>query len=111
MAVYYGKIGFMETEETDVSVWTETIKEYSYSGRVLKNSKSWSSSDKENDDLRISGRISILADPYAREHFHSMRYICWMGTKWKITDVEVSYPRLILTIGEEYNGELTASGS
>ena len=105
MAVYYGKIGFVETTETDVSVWTEQIHEYTYSGRVLSNTKSWTTSEQENDDLKVNVRISILADPYAREHFHMIRYVTWMGAKWKVSNVEVKYPRLILTIGEVYNGE------
>lgn len=105
MAVYYGNIGFMETVETTQSVWSEEIVEHPYSGRVLSNRKMWVSASQENDDLKISNKISILADPYAREHFHSIRYVCWMGNKWKVSDVEVKYPRLILTIGDVYNGE------
>lgn len=105
MAVFYGKIGFMETVETSQSVWEEKICEHPYSGKVLSNRKMWVSAGQENDNLKISNKISILADPYARDHFHSIRYVCWMGTKWKVSDVEVKYPRLILTMGDVYNGE------
>ena len=106
MAVYYGQIGFMETVETSPSVWEESVKEYPYPGRVLSNSKSWVTADQENDDLRINVRISILADPYAVEHFHSIRYVSWMGARFKVTNVEPKFPRLILTLGELYNGEI-----
>jgi hypothetical protein len=34
-----------------------------------------------------------------------MRYVEFMGTKWKITNIEVQYPRLTLSIGGEYNGQ------
>ena len=106
MAVYYGKIGFMETVESSPSVWTEVIREYPYSGKILSNSKSWSTSDQENDELRINVKLSIIADPYAREHFFAMRYVCWNGAKWKVTSVEPKFPRLLLTLGEVYNGEI-----
>lgn len=106
MAVYYGKIGFMETVETSPSVWTEVVREYPYSGKILSNSKSWSTSDQENDELRINVKLSIIADPYAREHFFALRYVCWNGVKWKVTSVEPKFPRLLLTLGEVYNGEI-----
>jgi hypothetical protein len=32
-----------------------------------------------------------------------------MGANWKISNVEVHYPRLILTIGGVYNGETASS--
>ena len=32
-----------------------------------------------------------------------MKYIEFEGTKWKITNVEVRYPRLNLTVGGIYN--------
>ena len=47
--------------------------------------------------------LRIVADPFARENFHKMRYVTFMGAKWKISRVEVGYPRLILTIGGLYH--------
>ena len=72
---------------------------------VLKDSNKWSNSnDGVNDDLSIANRFSIIADPNSANNFHSMKYIEYMGAKWKITNVEVQYPRLVLTIGGEFNG-------
>ena len=51
----------------------------------------------------IATDISIVADPYAMNHSSTMVYAEVMGTKWKITSVEVQYPRLILTLGDGYN--------
>ena len=56
-----------------------------------------------NDDINVANEISIVADPYANQNFHLMKYVEFMGTKWKITTVEVQYPRLILSIGGVYN--------
>ena len=39
------------------------------------------------------------------QHCSSMVYVELMGEKWKVTDVEIQYPRLILSIGGVYNGE------
>ena len=57
-----------------------------------------------NDNITISNEISIVSDPYALQNFHAIRYISWMGTNWKVSSVEVRYPRLILSIGDEYHG-------
>ena len=103
MAKYYGAIGYVETVETKPGVWKEQITERMYSGDLLRNTSKFHSADKLNDDINVSNEISIVADPYANQNFHLMRYVEFMGTKWKISNVEVQYPRLRLTIGCVYN--------
>lgn len=104
MAKFYGAIGFAELSETTPGVWNEEIKEYFYYGDLTRNSRRLQSTDQVNDNLNISNEISIVSDPYANEHFYNMRYVRFMGAKWKVTDVEVQYPRLILSLGGIYNG-------
>ena len=103
MAKWFGKIGYAETVETAPGVWKEQITVRDYYGDLTRNTRRLQSADKVNDDLNISNELSIVSDPYAIKNFHSMRYAEFMGTKWKITNVEVQYPRLILTLGEVYN--------
>lgn len=105
MAKFYGKIGYANTVETKPGVYEEQIVERSYYGDLIRNTRRLQSADKVNDDINISNEISIVADPYATNNFHTMRYAVFMGTKWKISNVEVSYPRLILTLGGVYNGQ------
>lgn len=103
MAKFFGKIGYAVTANTSPGVWEEEITEREYFGELLRNTSRYQSSDKLNDDLNISNEISIVADPFAYQNFHTMRYVDFMGAKWKITNVEVQYPRLILTVGGLYN--------
>ena len=105
MAKFYGKIGYANTVETKPGVYEEQILERSYYGDLIRNTRRLQSADQVNDDINISNEISIVADPYATNNFHTMRYAVFMGTKWKISNVEVSYPRLILTLGGVYNGQ------
>jgi hypothetical protein len=104
MNKYYGFVGYAETVETAPDVWEETITERPAQGDILKISRRIVSANQVNDSITVSNKISIVADPYAYDNFHAMRYITWMGTKWKVTNVDVSYPRLILEIGGVYNG-------
>lgn len=103
MAKYYGKIGYAITEEVKPGVWKKKITEREYFGDVIRNTRRLQSSGNLNDNIVVSNEISIVADPFANENFHSMLYVEFMGAKWKISNVEVQYPRLNLTIGEVYN--------
>ena len=104
MNKFYGKIGYAISEETVPGVWVERIVERSYYGDVIRNIRRLQSSENLNDDINVSNEISIVADAFANQNFHSMRYVEYMGTKWKVSSIEVKYPRLILTIGGVYNG-------
>lgn len=103
MAKYFGKIGYAEQVETAPGVWEEKITERQYYGDVVRNIRRLESSGNLNDNINVSMEISIVADPYAIQNFHTMRYVEFMGSLWKITSVEVNYPRLILSIGGVYN--------
>lgn len=105
MAKFYGAIGYAVTEETKPGVWTEKIIEHVYYGDLNRNTRRLQSADQLNDNIDVANEISIVADPFANENFHSMRYVEFMGAKWKVTSVEVQYPRLILTLGGVYNGK------
>ena len=103
MAKFYGQIGYAETKETAPGVWREVITERTYTGDVLRNTRRWENSENLNDNLNVNNLISIVADAFAYQNFFAIRYIVWAGSKWKITNVEVQRPRLILTIGGVYN--------
>lgn len=100
---YYGVIGYAETVETEPGIWTEEITEHYHYGDVISNKRMLQSNGQVNDNVNVSNLFSIVADPYANQHFHEMRYIEFMGTKWKITSADVQYPRIVLTVGGVYN--------
>lgn len=104
---FYGKVGYVRSIEKDPinspSVYTEEIKEVNYYGDVLKLNSRWEKGTGVNDDISIGHQISILADPFSYENFSWIRYVEFMGAKWKITNIEVERPRIILTLGGLYN--------
>lgn len=103
MAKYFGNIGFSVTRETLPGVWGEDIEPKQYYGDVLKISRRWQTGESINDNIVVSNKISILADPFAFEHFQFIRWVEWQNQKWIVSDVEVEYPRLILSLGGIYN--------
>lgn len=103
---YYGKIGYVDSVETSPGVWTESkVIERFYTGDIIRNTRRRDSGEHLNDDININNEISIVADSFANQNFHLLRYAEWMGTRWKITNVDVQPPRLILSLGGVYNGE------
>lgn len=105
MAKFYGRIGYGTSVETEPGEYEDVIIERQYFGDVLRNSRrSESDSDSVNDNLSVGNSISIVSDAYANVHFHTMRYIEWAGTLWKVSDITVESPRLILKLGGVYNG-------
>lgn len=103
MAKFCGIIGYVNTVEVEPGIWEEAIVEKKYYGDLVQNFRKLENSGEVNDNINVSNKISIVADPYANQNFHSMRYVEFMGTRWKITNVEVKYPRLILSVGGVYN--------
>lgn len=103
MAKFYGMIGYARTVETAPGVWVEKIIEKPYYGDTVRSTRKLQGSSSVNSNINVANEISIVADPFANENFFSMRYVTFMGAKWKINSVEVQYPRLILEIGEIYH--------
>jgi hypothetical protein len=107
MARFYGKVGYGEPVESSPGVWDNEITEYPYYGDVVRNTRNLVQSDdtpKLNDNISVGNSISIVADAYAREHFHLIKYVEWSGSLWTVESVEVRAPRLILSLGMVYNG-------
>lgn len=104
---FYGTVGFAISEEKMVDghhtgVWQQSIKEKPYYGELSKQVNKWSTGSGVNDNKTFDSQVSIVSDPFAIDNFHSIKYVTYLGVKWKVTSVEVMRPRLLLTLGGEY---------
>lgn len=104
MAKWFGKIGFAVEVEKTPGVWVKDIVERNYYGEVSRNSRRLQSTDNLNDNITVGNEISIISDPFANGNFHHLLYVEFMGAKWTVSNVDVKYPRLILSLGGLYNG-------
>lgn len=102
MAKFYGTVGFVKTVESAPGVWTEQIVERKYYGNVTSRTRSLQSNG-VNDNINISDEISIVADPFANENYFAIRFVEYMGSKWKVQSISVQFPRLNLSLGGLYN--------
>ena len=104
MAKFYGVIGYVDTKDDGHGVWEEETIEKEHYGDILQDTRRYQQSGNVHDNIVMANRISIIATPFAMENSHLIRYVKFMGTKWKVSSIEVQYPRLILTLGDVYNG-------
>lgn len=102
MAKFYGEIGYSETTEISPGVWGDTVVGKNYYGEIFKESHRWSTSKEVNDDFRINASVSILADAYAYKNVKHIKYVKYLGVKWKVVEITPEYPNITLTLGGEY---------
>lgn len=102
MAKWSGVIGFAIEEEDDYGVVTVNPVEKPYVGNLLKNYRRLQNGYNVNDKVVINNEISVVADPFMTNNFHTIRYATFNNVRWKVESVDVQYPRLTLILGGEY---------
>lgn len=100
---YYGKLGFVEYKETAPGLYVETISEYAYYGDTVRIISHWQGAEKVTEDVKLNNQISVVIDPYALENYANLRYVTFMNSKWKVSAVEIQYPRLVISFGGLYH--------
>lgn len=105
MARFSGNVGYDVDVEVEPGLWVHndspTVRKYF--GDISHKSSRFQSADKINDDLTFSMQVSIIADQFAYDNFSQIRFVEYMGVRWKVTHVEVEPPRLILSFGGVYS--------
>lgn len=104
MSKFYGAVGYGVLSETFPGVWDETMVERKYYGDVLKNRVNVNQGTTINPGITVNNTISIMTDQFARENIFAIRYVVYLGQKWRVTSVEEAYPRVNLTLGGVFNG-------
>lgn len=108
---FFGAIGYGVPTQTVPGVWEDVITEYNYYGDVLRNTGRQQQGQFVNNGVTVDNSISVVADLYANANYSTMRYINWNGINWQITSVQVIDKRLIISMGDVYDGNLPGSTS
>lgn len=111
MPRFCGKVGFGISQETKPGVWVPKITERTYRGDITKMARRLDGSEYLNDNVTVNNSISIVADAFANENLFAIKYVKWGNARWKVSNIEVQRPRLILTLGEVYNGPTPKASS
>lgn len=107
MSKFYGVVGFVKTQETASGVWEDNVVERrNYVGDVQRHIVRYDSGNQVVPNVSLNNEISIVLDPYAMENFQYIKFVEYLGSAWTVSSVEIEYPRLILSLGEPYNGDV-----
>lgn len=111
MNKWFGKVGYAIATEKRPGIWQDVIQEREYFGDVIKHSRQLETTDEVIDDIAVTVSISIVADPFAYNNFHTIKYVEYMGSKWKVRTADPQYPRIVLTLGGLYNNGKNTTGT
>ena len=100
---YNGRLGFAITEETAPGVWENIISEKAAKGDILMNNIQYNAQSQLNDEITISNQISIMASSYVLKNWEHIVYATYMRQKWRVSNVKLAFPRIILTLGGVYS--------
>lgn len=103
---YCGMIGYELTVDDGTGIYTPIITERKAKGDVESCRLRISDGVSINSDFKVNNKISIVSEPFSLNNFQNIRYASWKGTRWKVDSVEIDMPRIILTLGGEWNGQI-----
>ena len=100
---YYGRIAYSYRDETEPGIYDEGYHEQYYYGDVDQIGRRLENQSQINDDVKANVSISVLADADLNNHFGSIRWVEFMGQKWKAETVNIKPPRLNIILGALYH--------
>ena len=98
-------VGFAMLEEKALDMWVENITEKPYYCEVIKLYRKPYGNEQVNSDFTLNSTFSIVIDPFINDHFSTIKYVTYMGVRWKVTNLDISRPRVTISIGGVYNGQ------
>lgn len=105
MTRFIGKIGYITTKETDPHVYEKVTTVVPFKGDLLHTSKRDINEEKVNEDIILNHRVSLVGDQFAFENFIYIKWVEYLGVKWRVSAVEILRPRIILNMRGVYDGE------
>lgn len=104
MARFSGLVGYVVQQETTPGVWTPVENPRKMKGDIIRQSSSNSSSGNLNDDVTLNHRISLIGDAYAFDNYFNIKWVKIDTMKWKVVNIEIERPRIIVSLGGVWNG-------
>lgn len=103
MTRFSGKVGYANTIRSG-GVVENVITERILTGDELRNTRYFADDNSILGKVSFQTRLSVVADAYALENFKNIRYVEWAGSLYNVDSVQPERPRLILVVGDKYNG-------
>jgi len=101
---YSGVLGIAQQTEVRPGIWEETVTEVPVLGTVRQRTEVLESADRILPGLGTNTSISVPARGVGPQDNSSIRYITYKGIPWQIQSIVDEPPRIVIYIGEKYNG-------
>lgn len=103
---YSGKFGYGQSEEVRPGIWEDVITERDHIGDVVQTTEAFDVSGSVLPQYRTTTSVSVLSDGVLAESYKSLRYVTHAGERWSVASAVLQPPRLVVYIGEVYNGPI-----
>lgn len=110
MNKFAGYVGFVLDTEIKPGVTMPVAVEKFYKGEVNNQYRRWDQPTEVMDKLNLSEEITIVTNSYLLENIGAIRYVVRHGTRWAVKSIGIKTPKIVLTLGGEYNG-IVAGGN
>lgn len=108
MARFRGAIGIGTSTEVAPGVYDDVVIEVEASGDVIHQASGNVDEGNVNTNLDSRTRLSVVYSRIAPDpsfnYSTSLKYVVWQGRRWSVTHYEFEPPRIIIYLGEIYNG-------
>lgn len=99
-----GKIGYTQNTEIKPGIWDDVITEVSAMGDLVQTTEVLRSEGVLGETATTTS-ISVVTDG-KRVPLNKIKYVTFDGVRWQIASMVRQPPRLVIYLGEEYNGPL-----
>lgn len=99
-----GKLGFTELTEVSPGRIEDVITEHPAMGDVDNRTGTVRVGDEVLPQIGTTTAVSVLFGSGERLDFSKLRYVTHRGTRWVPSSIVEEPPRVLIFIGEEYNG-------
>lgn len=98
------QIGYGSPTEVRPGIFEDTIVERDALAEVVQRTEALDINDSIIPTYRTTTSVSVISDGPTKPMYNDIRYVKYQGFKWAITSVVHQPPRVVLYIGEKYNG-------
>lgn len=103
MTKFFGRVGYVSSVRVGGVVEDVPVERELY-GEEKRNSRYFRQGDNVLGEVSVQTRLEVMADAFALENYRDIRYVWWAGVATTVDQVTVERPRLILALGDRYNG-------
>lgn len=101
---YHGKIGLADQKEISPGVWDDVITEVERFGTVVQSTETFDQVDSILPRVRTTTSVSVLDEGVLIDRQDDIRYVWFRGKRWSVASIVTQYPRIVIYLGERYNG-------